>query len=270
MPHQLDDLNQDRPVATRPARKRRRRVAAIGVLSIVAVVILAATLHHRSVAASLLRADPDRILADPALRQAALAAGKPVYRKRCAGCHGDDGLGNQQHGIPDLTDDDHLYGTGKVSEIEQIIRYGIRAQDKRGWTLASMPAYASPVPYPSEPLPSQSPAQIEALTQLLLGFTGRATDQAAAKLGQAQFNAAGCWDCHGRAGEGDSAVGAPALTDATWLYGGDHDAIYRSIARGRAGYSPAFARLLTPAEIRDAAVYTAALAQAPIPSRKTR
>ena len=60
----------------------------------------------------------------------------------------------------------------------------------------------------------------------------------------------------------DDAVGAPTLTDDVWLYGGSHNAIHRSIARGRAGYSPAFARRLSAAELRDVAVYVASLAPA--------
>lgn len=241
---------------------------AAWVILVAAASVLVYATRHQAAQASVLRADPDLILGDPKLRSVALAGGKPVFEQHCASCHGAAGRGDQPRGIPDLTDAEHLYGTGKVSEIEQIARYGIRASDKRGWTLASMPAYASAVPYAAEPLPPQTPAQIEALTQFLMSFTGRATDPAAAKRGQGQFNSAGCWDCHGHSGEGEDAIGAPALTDEVWLYGGSHDAIYRSIARGRAGYSPGFARRLSAAQLRDVAVYVASLAASSTLSRK--
>jgi cytochrome c oxidase cbb3-type subunit 3 len=51
------------------------------------------------------------------------------------------------------------------------------------------------------------------------------------------------------------------LTDNIWLYGGSPDDIRRTISRGRAGMSPAFARKLTPAQLRTVAVYVASLAQ---------
>lgn len=163
-------------------------------------------------------------------------------------------------GTPDLTDHDRLYGTGKVAEIEDIARYGIRAHNKRGWNLAIMPAYASAVPDKAEPLPSQTPSQIEDLTQYLLSFTDRSIDRQAAERGRTAYDKAGCWDCHGRDAGGDASIGAPTLTDDSWLYGGSHDDIYHSIARGRAGMSPAFAKVLTPAQLRNVAVYVATLA----------
>lgn len=240
------------------------------IVAIAGAILLTISLRHRAAEAAVLRADPERILSDPSLRATALAGGRSVFERHCASCHGDHGQADQARGIPDLTDADHLYGTGTVSEIEQIARYGIRAHDKRGWTLASMPAYARAVPYAGEALPPQTPAQIAALTQYLLSFTGRATDAAAATRGKAQFDAAGCWDCHGRNAEGDSAIGAPTLTDDVWLYGGSPDAIRRSIARGRAGYSPAFAHRLSPAELREVAVYVASLADTPATTRTSR
>ena len=223
---------------------------------------LATVLRARAAQAAMLRADPETILGDKALRAAALDEGRTIFESHCASCHGAAAKGNQSFGVPDLTDDERLYGEGKVAEVEDIVRYGIRAYHKRGWNLAAMPAYATAAPYKGEPLPPQPPAQIEALTQYLLSFTGRAGNVATARRDQAVYEAAGCWDCHGHDAGGDAAIGAPALTDAVWLYGGSHDAIARSIAGGRAGLSPAFGRALTAAEIRAVAVYVASLAPA--------
>ena len=47
-----------------------------------------------------------------------------------------------------------------------------------------------------------------------------------------------CAACHGTAGHGNHAVGAPDLTDADWLYGGDGETILKSILEGRNGMMP--------------------------------
>lgn len=245
------------------APSRRRLIwIALGLAAALVIVILVIR-SHRSQAA-VLRADPEEILDEPALRDTALKEGKAVFAEHCASCHGEAGKGSQALGAPDMTDDDHLYGSGKVAQIEDIVRYGIRSHNKRGWNLAVMPAYATPVPDNAEPLPPQTPAQIEDLTQFLLAFSDRVTDKAAALRGRDTYTTAGCWDCHGRDVGGDSAIGAPSLTDDIWLYGGSHDQIYRSLARGRAGMSPAFVRKLSPAQIRNVAVYTASLTPRPV------
>ena len=211
--------------------------------------------------AAVLRSDPGAILSHPALRRLALARGGAVYRSQCASCHGPDGKGDHVQGVPDLTNGTHLYGQGRVSEIEDIARHGIRSGDKQGFDLASMPAFGTAHPYKGEPLPSLTPGQMEDVTQYLLAFTGHATDPQASVRGGALYrNYAGCWDCHGNNGEGDDAVGAPNLTDESWIYGtGTHDDIYRTLEHGRAGISPAFGRKLDAAQLRNVAVYVAAL-----------
>lgn len=237
-----------------------RRLLPVLALLVLSAAAIGHAIWQRADQAAVLRADPDAILSDPHLRAVALAGGKPVYTQYCASCHGTTGKGDQTLGVPNLTDDDHLYGTGSVAQIEDIARYGIRAHNKRGWNLAVMPAYAHKIPDAAEPLPPQTPAEIEDLTQYLLSFTGRATDPAAVARGPATYSKAGCWDCHGRDLGGDPAIGAPTLTDNIWLYGGTADDIRRTISRGRAGISPAFAKVLTPAQLRDVAVYVASLA----------
>ena len=232
-------------------------------LVVAALMLTAAVFFSRrhEVQHEILAADPELLLARPDLRPVVLDGGRAVYQARCAACHGVVGRGSGFPGVPDLTDDDRLYGTGKVAEIEDIVRFGIRAGNKRGWNLAVMPAYASAVPDTAEALPPQTPRQIEDLTQFLLSFTGRTTDRSAAARGKDLFqHDAGCWDCHSSDAGGDAAIGAPTLSDDVWLYGGTHDSIYRSIAYGRAGFSPAFGHILKPLEIREVAAYVASLA----------
>ena len=243
----------------RMIRQRWRLLLAPALLA--AVVGTGIHFQNERRGAAVLTSDPETILSQPALRATAVAYGGPVYGRYCAGCHGADGTGDRALGVPDLTGVQHLYGEGRVAEIEDIARHGIRSTDKRGLNLASMPAFGSLHPYKGEPLPSLSPGQIEELTQYVLSLSGRATDPAAAARGGLLYqNGAGCYDCHGRNAEGDGSIGAPSLVDGPRLYGdGSHDDIYRSLVVGRAGVSPAFGRALSAADLRYVAAYVASL-----------
>jgi cytochrome c oxidase cbb3-type subunit 3 len=211
--------------------------------------------------AMLMAADPDTILKDPALRQSALAIGKPIYDRDCAACHMPDGRGDHRRGVPDLTDGDYLYGTGKVAEIEQITLHGIRSGDPRGWMAAYMPAYGRQRPYAAEPIPPLNPGEINSIVAYLGALHGRPADAMLAAQGKTLFKGrAGCWDCHADDGSGDAAVGAPNLLDDVWLYGdGSPETIYASIAQGHAGKSPAFAKRLSPVEARAVSAFVATL-----------
>ena len=228
---------------------------------LVAVLLLFAVdiVRHHSLTARSVRADPDTILDQPDLRRAALGQGRPLFLRHCASCHGQDGRGAA--GEPDLTDRDWLYGEGRVSEIEAIVRYGIRSRNPKGWNLASMPAYASLHPYAAEPLPTLKPGEVDDVVQLLLSDAGGRADPRAVARGQAVFGKAGCWDCHGADARGDTAIGAPNLRDATTLYGGSADQLRQTVEQGRKGVSPAFAGHLSTAEIRAVAVYVASLSR---------
>ena len=240
---------------------RQRWLPALAIVLLVALSALGLEMARAQGQAAVLRSDPEAILTTPALRRTAVARGGAVYQRYCSSCHGADGKGDRGGGVPDFTDGTHLYGQGRVAEIEEIARHGIRADDKQGFDLASMPAFGTAHPYKAEPLPSLTPVQMEDLTQYLLAFTGRATSPEAAQRGGALYrDYGGCYDCHGYNGEGDDAIGAPALTDDVWLYGhGAHDDIYRTLEHGRAGISPAFGRVLNAAQLRDVAVYVASL-----------
>jgi cytochrome c oxidase cbb3-type subunit 3 len=210
-----------------------------------------------------MRLDPDAIPDDRPQLTAAAAAGRGVFQARCASCHGPNGQGDSTLGAPDLTDADWLYGSGRVSEIETVIRFGVRTPNPRTWKLADMPAFARPRPYPNEPsLTPLSPGDIGDVTAYLMTLEGRPADASAAQRGGAIYGGrGGCYDCHGADGHGDPGVGAPNLTDMIWLYGdGSAHAIAASIAYGRAGFCPAWTGRLSPAAIRETAVYVYTLA----------
>ncbi len=206
----------------------------------------------------LLLADPDTLPVDAALLRFAAGRGGPLFAVHCAVCHGAAGAGDPATGTPDLTDGDWLYGNGRVADIEKVIAYGIRSHNSRAWNLAIMPAYARPRPNPADKnIQPLSPAEIADLIEFLLHTEGRDADRDAAARGAALFAGhAGCYDCHSLDAKGDSAIGAPNLTDRITLYGdGGRDALFMSIAYGRQGVCPAWTKRLGAAGIRELAAY---------------
>jgi cytochrome c oxidase cbb3-type subunit III len=214
--------------------------------------------NGRYVERTLLRADPDALLADSALLRFAADRGRPLFLVHCATCHGISGAGDPLKGVPNLTDGDWLYGTGRVADIEQVIEYGIRSRNSRAWSLAIMPAYARPQPNPADKsIRPLSPGEISDLIEFLFRQQGRAADPAAASRGATLYAGdAGCYDCHSVDVKGDAAIGAPNLADTITLYGdGSRGALYQSIAYGRQGVCPAWIKKLSAAGIRETAVY---------------
>ena len=243
-----------------------RRRASWGLAVAVACAIAAAlwSAQQRSRVRELLMSDPDTLPARGALYASARAAGARAFAQHCAVCHGAQGQGDPHRGAPSLADRDWLYGNGSISALEWTITHGIRAPDPRSWNLAIMPAYATPTPGTLAGITPLDPPQIRDLVEYLLALEQRAHDAAAAARGDALFHGAGaCFDCHGTDARGDTAIGAPNLTDAIWLAGdGSRAALFATIARGQRGVCPAWGQQLEPATIRALAVYVHALAAA--------
>jgi cytochrome c oxidase cbb3-type subunit 3 len=234
----------------------RRTWAAGGAFAVVVLVVLTRLIWGAVMDGRLLRTDPGAIPQHPTLVSYAHDRGAGVFQARCASCHGGDGHGDPTRGMPNLTDSDWLYGAGDIADIETIIAHGIRAGAPRTLAFAEMPAYAHAKPSRTEPIPPLSPSEIRDMTEYVVWMSGRPADAAAVARAAPVFQSrGGCYDCHGRDGGGDGAIGAPRLTDKVWLYGGSRADIAQSLAEGRHGVSPAFAGRLTPLQIREAAVY---------------
>ncbi|MFM9597459.1 c-type cytochrome, partial [Streptomyces scabiei] len=62
--------------------------------------------------------------------------------------------------------------------------------------------------------------QIQSLVSYVRFVSHQEPMNASARAGQVLF-AANCAVCHGDQAKGNRSVGAPNLTDAIWLYGGD-------------------------------------------------
>lgn len=89
-----------------------------------------------------------------------------------------------------------------------------------------------------------------------------AADPAAMSTARNLFGAH-CSTCHGSDARG--ARGFPNLTDADWLYGGDDQTVYESIANGRHGVMPALGSALGDTGVNEVASYVLSLSghQAP-------
>lgn len=227
-----------------------------------ACLAMAVLVHLSALEGRLLRADPNVIPGDPTLMAFAQGRGEALFEAHCAACHGASGQGDTRRGIPVLSDGDWLYGTGSVSDIEQIVKFGIRSYHPKTWNLAIMPAYATARPSPRDAnIRPLSPGNIRDLVEFLFQLQGHGADATPAARGAELFaHGGGCFDCHAVDGKGDSAIGAPNLTDGITLYGdGSREALAMSIAYGRHGICPAWAARIGPAGIREVAVFVYSL-----------
>lgn len=207
----------------------------------------------------------DDIGKDTALAKQALALGKNTYGENCADCHGRDLKGVAGKHAPDLSDRATLYGSDNVdagpnqifaSDIESIVRYGIRADHPKTRKLAFMPSFAGLVPKQEGGYPKLSERQITDLAEYLVSLQGEKHEVAAAARGKVLFGkGGGCFDCHGQDAKGDPSIGSADLTSANYLYGSDRQSIVASIRGGRKGTMPSYEGKLTPAQIKAVSYY---------------
>jgi cytochrome c oxidase cbb3-type subunit 3 len=156
-----------------------------------------------------------------------MISGRGIFERNCAACHGPDGRGMANR-FPDLRDGSWQWG-GTSAQIEQTIRQGRRAV---------MPAWAAT-------LDDQRVTQVVDFLRML----GQSPDTTTDDAGRQTYNQF-CSGCHGNDGTGNTALGAPDLTDTVWLYGGDMEALMESVRNGRSGIMPAFENRLSDVQIR--------------------
>ena len=178
---------------------------------------------------------------DEALNHYAVSSGAAVFRTNCSQCHGSGAAGAK--GYPNLLDDDWLWG-GTFEDIVLTVRHGIRNDTDDDARFSQMPAYG-------EILEAD---EIDALVETVRGLAGEEHDAALAASGAEVF-ADNCAACHGDTGMGDREQGAPNLTDAIWLYGGDREALHESITNARFGVMPAWGPRLTDAQVNAVSAY---------------
>ncbi len=184
---------------------------------------------------------------DPDLLRISLAGGAAAFGDNCAPCHGSGAQGFV--GFPNLNDDAWLWG-GTLHDIAQTIRHGIRWEADPETRMGVMQGYLS------DGILSRS--EVLDVVQYVLDFSGRAEDREAVQRGSTVF-AEICSACHMEDGTGSPIFGAPDLTDPIWLYGGEPETIFQSVAYGRAGVMPAWSGRLDEATIKQLALFVGSL-----------
>jgi cytochrome c oxidase cbb3-type subunit 3 len=165
----------------------------------------------------------------------AMEAGQRLFLTYCATCHGSDAGGAR--GFPNLTDNDWLWG-GDPKSIQTTILNG-----RNG----IMPSHA----HLGEPA-------IDNVVAYVMSLSGREADPAKVSAGQKVF-AQNCAVCHGPDGKGQTIMGAPNLTDNTWLYGGSPGVIKQTVTNGRNGKMPAHKEFLGEDKVHLLAAYVYSL-----------
>ncbi|MCB1757814.1 MAG: cytochrome-c oxidase, cbb3-type subunit III [Gammaproteobacteria bacterium] len=179
--------------------------------------------------------EPVETLAD---NPEAIKLGRSLYATYCTVCHGSDAGGSR--GFPNLTDKDWLYG-GTPEAIKTTITNG---------RMGVMPAHQAII----------GEDGVDQVVQYVLTLSGREADPALAEQGKTHFNTV-CAACHMPDGTGNQALGAPNLTDDTWLYGASPGVIKKTIMEGRNGVMPAQQEFLGEDKIHLLTTYVYSLSQ---------
>ncbi|HAA46658.1 MAG: cytochrome C oxidase cbb3-type, subunit III [Halomonas sp. 54_146] len=169
----------------------------------------------------------------------AMQVAERIYQNNCAVCHGSNAQGG--YGFPNLTDDDWLYG-GEPENILATLNNG-----RNGL----MPSWQQ-----------LGASNIENLTQYVLSLSEQEHDEALAEQGESTFLAV-CAACHGPTGTGNTALGAPNLTNDVWLYLAPGqsiaDSIRQTLRNGRNGHMPAQAAYIGEERVHLVAAYVYSL-----------
>ncbi|MEX3314160.1 cytochrome-c oxidase, cbb3-type subunit III [Sulfitobacter sp. PS-8MA] len=160
-----------------------------------------------------------------------------LFGDNCAACHGTDLAGAP--GYPSLVDDAWLWG-GDSETIMETLRVGINAPHPET-------RFAQMLAFGRDGMLSRP--QIRTVVDYVQSLSGLEQDLPAARLQEgATIFAENCASCHGENAEGIQDMGAPNLTDAAWIYGGDDAAMFETIHDGRQGWMPAWEGRLTKAD----------------------
>lgn len=170
--------------------------------------------------------------------------GQRLFLNYCAQCHGSDARGGGT--FPNLTDGDWLYG-GSPEVIQQTITKGRHGM---------MPAWGAQV----------SASEAADIAQYVRSLSGLAADPLRVIPGKRGYDTY-CVACHGAEGKGNTAVGAPNLTDDVWLFGSSQAAIVETILKGRQNIMPAQEGVLTEDQIRMLTAWVWGLSNKPEAAR---
>jgi len=207
----------------------------------VAEQIAAVDAQNAEVARRLASADLASLAPDDPAHRYGVAGGASVFASHCSQCHGSGAAGAK--GYPNLLDDDWLWG-GDLEAIEYTVRHGIRNEVDADARWSEMPAFGEIL----------EDGEIAATVEYVLQLSGRDHDAGLAGQGALLFEEQ-CSACHGEAGEGIRDLGAPRLSDAIWLYGGDRETLTQTITYSRFGVMPPWGARLDEDEIKAVTLY---------------
>jgi cytochrome c oxidase cbb3-type subunit 3 len=156
----------------------------------------------------------------------AMATAQRLFLNHCAQCHASDGGGSR--GFPNLTDKDWLWG-GSPEAIKTTITDG---------RMGVMPPWG----------PVLGEQGVKDVAHYVMSLSGLPADSIRVARGRPLFQQ-NCVACHGPEGKGNQALGAPNLTDKTWLFSAAEPVIIETISKGRTGVMPAHKNLLSPEKI---------------------
>ncbi len=170
----------------------------------------------------------------------AIKMGQAIFANTCFGCHGADARGSL--GFPDLTDKEWLYG-GSAESIKTSILKGRNGV---------MPAWEDTL----------SDRDIDALSSYISSknIIERPVIESFLEQGEAVYNRT-CAVCHGKELEGNQALGAPNLADATWLHGASPGLVKDVIRHGRINRMPAHDTILGPEKSHLVTAYVYSLSR---------
>lgn len=201
--------------------------------------------RNAEITAKLVATPLEEIKNDPDLVNFATAGGSAVFDTYCSQCHGSGAQGAK--GYPNLLDDDWLWG-GSLEEIRATIAHGVRWDSDDDTRYSEMPAFGDIL----------ETEEITAVVEYVRKLSNQEFDAAKAEPG-AEIYADNCASCHGDTGAGDRDQGAPNLSDAIWLYGGDRDTLTETVVKSRYGMMPSWNTRLSEAEIAQVSYFVHAL-----------
>jgi cytochrome c oxidase cbb3-type subunit III len=192
-------------------------------------------------------ADISTINPNSPLMRAAVEGGRAAFKVNCVQCHGSGAAGSK--GYPNLNDNDWLWG-GDLKTIRVTLEHGVRQLGDDATRMSQMPAFGRDG--------ILQPPQIEDVVSYIRFVSHQEPDTASAKRG-AELFATNCAACHGTDAHGNRTLGAPNLTDAIWLYGGDRGTLTQTVSNARYGVMPAWNAKLDPATLNMLAAYVHSL-----------
>lgn len=196
---------------------------------------------NADLAAALAIADLTSLASQPELQRYAAARGAAVFRTNCSQCHG-AGAGGAE-GYPNLLDDAWLWG-GDIESIAFTVRHGVRNETDADARWSEMPAFGEIL----------ADEEIEAVVAHVLSLSGPVPEGADTATGEQVF-LDNCAACHGETALGDEEVGAPNISDAIWLYGGDAEAVTYTVKNARFGVMPGWGGRLSETDVNAVATY---------------